>query len=103
MGYENIDFQLEENTKIEEVFFASNSNEIAILVTSKKEYVNYIMRLYQLQLNEVSNKYEPIKELAAFSFQNEPDLLSFLNRLPNMTALEILMLLEDQRSYDILN
>lgn len=103
MSYENINFQLEENAKIEEVFFASNSDEVAILITSKKEYVNYIMRLYQLQLNEANNKYEPVKELAAFSFQSESDLLSFLKRLPNMTALEILILLEDQRSYDILN
>lgn len=51
------------------------------------------MRIYQLMLNYDSTAFEPIQEMASFAFQSQNDFNDFLERLPNLTGLEMLMLL----------
>lgn len=103
MSFENINVSLDENTQIENVFYASNSNEVAILATSEVVYLGNVLRLYRLQLNHESEMYDPLNELAAFSFLSQQELIDFLEKIPNMTAFEILMIMENQESHDVLN
>lgn len=50
-----------------------------------------VLRLYQLLKQE--DGYHLTHELQAFNFPNKFNMTSFLQRLPEMTALEILMLM----------
>lgn len=79
--------------EIVETFFPTNSNEIGIAVLSHFQDSAHIMRIYQLLLNNEISSFEPIQELASFSFGTREHFDDFLKMLPNMTGLEMLMLL----------
>lgn len=79
--------------EIEDTFFPTNSNDVGIAVLSDFQDSVHIMRIYQLLLNKDSGSFEPIQELASFSFATREHFDDFLKMLPNMTGLEILMLL----------
>lgn len=79
--------------EIEDTFFPTNSNDIGIAVLSHFQDSVHIMRIYQLLLNNDSGSFEPIQELASFSFASREGFEELLGMLPNMTGLEMLMLL----------
>jgi len=79
--------------EIEDTFFPTNSKQIGIAVLSHFQESAYIMRIYQLIHNNESDSFEPIQELASFSFSSKEHFDDFLKMLPNMTGLEMLMLL----------
>ncbi|WP_445491518.1 hypothetical protein [Niallia sp. 03133] len=64
---------------------------IGIAALSEKEYENQILRLYQLVREE--NTYHFSHELAAFRFTSYHELDPFLQKLPAISGLEMLMLL----------
>lgn len=78
---------------IEQTFFPSNSDEVGVAVLSHIENDIHIMRIYQLLFNHETSSFEPVQEMASFSFQSQGDFNEFLERLPNLTGLEMLMIL----------
>ncbi|EAC4040237.1 hypothetical protein KQY62_002967 [Listeria monocytogenes] len=79
--------------EIEDTFFPTNSNEVGIAILSHLQDSAHIMRIYQLFLNSETSSFEPIQELASFSFATREHFDDFLKMLPNLTGLEMLMLL----------
>lgn len=79
--------------EIEDTFFLTNSHHIGIAVLSHFQDSVHTMRIYQLLLNNDSDSFEPIQELASFSFGTREHFDDFLKLLPNMTGLEMLLLL----------
>ncbi|GAB3042120.1 hypothetical protein [Virgibacillus ainsalahensis] len=84
--------ELLENRQIETTIFTPLNDLIGVAALSEQEGPTFILRLFQLTVFE-GETYEPIQELAAFSFQSREELDSFLERLPDLTGLEMLMLL----------
>lgn len=78
---------------IERTFFPSNSDEVGVAVLSHIENEERIIHIYQLVLNMKSNVFEPTQEMASFAFEGSDDFFYFLDKLPNLTGLEMLMLL----------
>lgn len=74
------------------VTFPDSNEQIGIAALSERDGSNHILRIYQLVYNE-EELFEPIQELAAFSFLDREELTSFLERLPSISGLEMLMLL----------
>ena len=85
--------ELLNDMSIEQTFFPSNSDEVGVAVLSHVENEVHIMRIYQLVLSMESNAFEPIQEMVSFAFESRKELIDFLERLPNLTGLEMLMLL----------
>lgn len=88
-----------EDLKLEDTFFPSNSEDVAIAVFSQTENKQHILRILQLLNNESTNSFEIVQELAAFSFDSRSKLKDFVAGLPMINGLEMLMLLNplDQR------
>lgn len=82
-----------EEMNIEDTFFPTNSDEVGVAALSHILDKVHIMRIYQLIRNNDSNTFEPIQEMASFSFGSREDFEEFLGMLPNLTGLEMLMLL----------
>lgn len=82
-----------EEMNIEDTFFPTNSDEVGVAVLSHIQDSAHIMRIYQLILNNESNSFEPVQEMASFSFGGRVHFDDFLRMLPNLTGLEMLMLL----------
>src|SRR5690625_5656398 len=57
--------------EIEDTFFPTNSKQIGIAVLSHFQDSAYIMRIYQLLHKNESDSFEPIQELASFSFSSK--------------------------------
>jgi len=53
----------------------------------------HIMRVYQLLSNQSTMVYEPVQEMVSFSFENRSEFVDFLTQLPNLTGLELLILM----------
>lgn len=85
--------ELIEDKVIETTIFPVNSKTVGIAVLSHKEGPAHILRIYQLLYNKESESYEPIQELAAFTFKRRDELTDFLDDLPHLNGLEMLMLL----------
>lgn len=81
-----------EQMDIEKTIFAKEMHEHGIAVLSEKEGSGLILRIYQL-MRGTEGAYSPVQELAAFNFKNRGDLDDFLTKLPNITGLEMLLLL----------
>lgn len=89
----NFSNELLRDMTIERTFFPSNSDEVGVAVLSHIENEEHITRIYQLVLNMKSNVFEPTQEMASFAFESSDDFFYFLDKLPNLTGLEMLMLL----------
>jgi len=79
--------------KIERTIFSENDSQVGVATLSQEEHSEHILRIFQLLFNYDENAYEYIQELAAFTFQNRAELVYFLDKLPHLTGLEMLMLL----------
>lgn len=78
--------------QIENLIVSQLDNRIAILPLSGESQNMHLLRLYQLIRGE-DQQYFPTNEIGAFRFYLRKELVDFLIRLPKMTALEILMLM----------
>ena len=76
-----------------------NSDNTAILVAGENlDYTKSCcptVRLYLMQL--VEGKYEVTKELEAFPFRSTDEAIVFSTKLPNLNAIDLVMLLNRQQ------
>lgn len=102
MNEENVFFpdEMMENKKLETVIISPVSTEIGIAALSESSQSMHILRLYQLSFEEYENTYIPVQELEAFSFQHYDELTNFLEKLPEMSALEMLLVLNQAFNRD---
>ncbi|MFC4024758.1 hypothetical protein ACFOUV_13225 [Oceanobacillus longus] len=84
--------ELLDKMQLETTIFSPANDVFGVAALSEEVGPTLILRLYQLVVNE-DNAYQPVQELAAFSFGNRLELESFLDRLPEISGLEMLMLL----------
>lgn len=85
--------ELLEGRQIETTIFTPSNDDVGVVALSEQEDAVLTLRLYQLTRFDDDPDYHPVQELAAFSFLNRQDLDDFLERLPDLTGLEMLMLL----------
>ena len=62
----------------------------AVTALSGEEQGQFILKLYHLRKNE-NQEFFPTHELASYSFHTRADLKYFVKRLPNMSAIELLI------------
>ncbi|WP_087974170.1 hypothetical protein [Oceanobacillus rekensis] len=84
--------QLLEKMTLDTTIFSPTNEIFAVSALTEEVGSTLILRLYQLALDE-DRIYRPVQELAAFSFRNRLELDDFLGRLPEISGLEMLMLL----------
>ncbi|WP_243300439.1 hypothetical protein [Bacillus litorisediminis] len=76
--------------------------EMGILIMSQnlnRMSNDIVIRLYRLQKEKNKKSYEIIYELQAFSFSLYNQAKSFLDYLPNMSAIEMLLMLNPEPQY----
>jgi hypothetical protein len=79
--------------KIEDIIVSPIDNRIGVAVVSGKLKSMYLLRLYQIINGGEWDCYVPTHEIGAFSFTSRLKLMDFVKHLPEMTALEILMIM----------
>lgn len=80
--------------EIQGVTISPTNQELGVLILSEKiEEDQIIIRIYLLKLDKGSKEYHIDYELEAFSFNNLQASQEFVERLPSMSALEMLILL----------
>lgn len=85
--------QLTKDMKIEEDIFPTIESDIGITTLSQQINSNHILRIYQLLYNHENENYEVVQELEAFTFQTRKELTDFIKKLPQLNAIEMLLLL----------
>jgi len=85
--------ELLQNMRVEGTIFPENASQVGVATFSQQNGSDHILRIYQLLFNNTESVYEPVKELAAFNFMSRRDLVGFLDDLPHLNGLEMLMLL----------
>ena len=85
--------ELLEKFTVESTIFPPENEDIGVAILSDVEDTDHIVRIYQLMLSFDGKQYNVIQEMAAFRYKNRQELDDFLERLPNMGALEMLMML----------
>lgn len=94
--------ELLENTVIETTIFTEHNDVYGIAALSEEgEGSTPFLRLYQLIWFNDEEVFSPVQQLEAFGFLNRGDLDDFLTRLPNMTGLEMLLLLNPASAFFI--
>lgn len=85
--------QLLEEMRVEGTIFPENASQFGVATLSHHDGSTHILRIYQLLFNDNEDAYEIVQELAAFTFLDRTELVNFLNDLPHLNGLEMLMLL----------
>ncbi len=86
------------DTSIELTLFSPVSDDVGVIVVSSKENNAHTLRIIQLLYSPQDESYSPIQELAAFSFQTYKQLEDFLEKLPNISGIDMLLLLNPLRN-----
>ncbi|MFF2449925.1 hypothetical protein ACFVSW_23060 [Neobacillus sp. NPDC058068] len=84
-----------EGMRIESIIISPIAKHLGVAALSGKSEDMHVLRLYQLILREDQN-YVPTFELEAFAFYSRKDLTDFVVRLPEMSAIEILMVMNQE-------
>ena len=77
----------------EKNIFSTAKTDVMISTFSEWNGSTHVLRVYQLLYNRFNETYEFAQELAAFSFEDRSELVDFLNKLPGLNGIEMLMLL----------
>lgn len=85
--------QLLEEMKVEETIFPNATSNMGVATLSHETDSHHILRIYHLLLDYEKDAYEVVQELAAFTFEDRNELVYFLDDLPYLNGLEMLMLL----------
>lgn len=85
--------ELLEKYTLESTFFSPTHTHFGLATFSQIQDSVHIIRLYQLARSNHDEQYHVVQEMVSFSYQNRQDLDDFLKRLPNMSAIEMLMML----------
>ncbi|WP_087974176.1 hypothetical protein [Oceanobacillus rekensis] len=94
--------ELLEKMKLETTIFSPENEFFAVAALSEEVGPTLVLHLYQLVIDE-DGGYQAVQELAAFSFQSRLNLEEFLGRLPEISGLEMLMLLNPLPSGSTVN
>jgi hypothetical protein len=78
---------------IEDIIFSPRYVRIGVVVLSGKLKNKRLLRLYQIVRLEGWDCFVPTHEIGAFTFHNKMALKDFVERLPEMSSLEILMII----------
>jgi hypothetical protein len=84
-----------EEMSIECILVSPVDDRIGVAAVSSKLEDKHLLRLFQMKKDEEQD-YIPTHEMEAFTFQSRKDLKDFVERLPGMSALEILMAMNPQ-------
>lgn len=85
--------KLLEEMRVEGTIFPENASQFGVATLSHQDGSAHVLRIYQLLFNNEADAYDLVQELAAFTFQDRIELISFLEDLPHLNGLEMLMLL----------
>ncbi|BAC15288.1 hypothetical protein [Oceanobacillus iheyensis HTE831] len=77
---------------VEITFISEIKNNLGILGLSEQTDA-YVLHLYRLFYNESNQKFEPIQQLEAFQFQTPSEMHQFIDNLPNISALDMILLM----------
>lgn len=92
-----------DDMQIEETIFPGTTDQVGVATLSHRIDANHILRIYQLSLNSSKEGYEIVQELAAFTFTNRNELNNFLENLPYLNGLEMLILLNPLNKNNLQN
>ncbi|MBT2600059.1 MULTISPECIES: hypothetical protein [unclassified Oceanobacillus] len=84
--------ELLQDRKVEITFFSEIKKNLGILGLSEQTDT-YVLHLYRLFYNDSKGKFEPIQQLEAFQFQTESEMHQFIENLPNISALDMILLM----------
>jgi hypothetical protein len=96
MNSKNVAFpdELLVNRTLETTIFTKENDLFGIAVLSEQgEDGLLVLRIYQLLWSEEEDSFIPVQELEAFGFYSREELVDFVERLPDISGLEMLMLL----------
>lgn len=82
-----------ETMTIESTLFLPNNKDLGVAILSKQINDHYIVKTYQLSLSEDQQQYNFIQELAVFKYETQDEIDQLITRLPEMSGLEMLILL----------
>jgi len=77
---------------IEGIALSTVNDGMGITALSEYKEDKYLLRLHMLVRDEISEEYHVYKELDTFAFKEYPKLIDFLNKLPEMNALDYMVL-----------
>ncbi|MFA1822764.1 hypothetical protein ACDX78_21875 [Virgibacillus oceani] len=80
-----------DHMEVETSIFSPEHPELGVAVLSEEHDGMFIARLLELAQDEES--FYPIQDLAAFKFDTKREMKDFIKRLPEMSGLEMLLLL----------
>ena len=80
-----------ENMEMETSIFSPVQPELGVTLLSEKRDGMFIIHILELAKDE--DAFFPIQELASFSFGTKGEMKNFVKRLPDMSGLEMLLLL----------
>lgn len=97
LKFENVVFPNDviKGKQIENIIVSPIDNRVAVAALSGKLKNMHLLRLYQLKRGGDQN-YFPTHEIGAFTFYSRKELKDFVNRLPKMSAIEILMVMSPE-------
>ncbi|MEH7355158.1 hypothetical protein V7150_16495 [Neobacillus drentensis] len=81
-----------EGMNIEAFTIAPRDHRIGVAILSGKDENMHVLRLYQVIKRE-DQQFYPTHELEAFSFHSKKDLKEFMEKLPHLTAIELLLIM----------
>ncbi|WP_226680707.1 hypothetical protein [Sutcliffiella horikoshii] len=88
--------ELAQEMEVQATVVSPTHPDVGVLVLSKgmNHFSNEItIRIYRLQRDSTNGRYSIVIELEAFMFKSYRKAKEFINHLPNMTATEMLLLL----------
>lgn len=83
--------QLKEDLQHEDTIISPMYEQVGFALMSHVQDNQHVLRIFQLLLME-DDQYHPVQELEAYSFPTRREMEDFMNHLPGMTALELLLL-----------
>lgn len=90
--------ELQEEMELHELLVQPDADDSGILIMIhdlSKDTTGYVVRVYQL--SKVNEEFFVDAELEAFAFPNHEAAVSFANRIPGMTAMEMLMIISGNK------
>lgn len=87
--------ELLEGMSIEAFMVSPGNREIGVAILSGEDAGMHVLRLYHMVKDEDEN-FHPTHELEAFSFRSKKSLKKFMKQLPNLSALELLIIMNPQ-------
>lgn len=84
---------------IESTIFTPENQQIGVIVLSEFVRTKYILHIYQLALSKNKEHYQFVQELAAFKIDTRAEVDVMIDRLPNLSGLEMLLMLNPQHPF----